>query len=571
MVDILAKYCTNCGSRIRENTNFCLNCGAEINTENQSINKEEVKKIGHINNLLEQYERLIQFIGDKSLYSRIILSGQRITEEMVILYLDKEGHKIERKTFGQIIKICETKKILPETCLNFLKIMLKYRNISAHSPEPTYDMTKTYLETFNYFLLWFNEFYSQKYYIKKPFKIERISLLINSISSDDVENLKVLDEEYDELNKHINKIMKEYMGKKENLGNINKSIGQTDKDKIKRMRLLYPIRKSKYSEKQFKQKKEELTKELKELQSQQTEINNLKILRILENLSQKINELNQKIDELSDTAERIEKKIDTILYEIDNKMSSLQSFISKQINNSNSYDIDKIIENFTKEYVENISTEYYTKISKEYEYEKQKKKLIYSLGKDAWYKLSETSQTFLITSKVMYDDLLMIDEISDYSGICILVTKALEEEMFKRFFINFINYCKEKFGQDYSKYHTALLFKGKDILLEDKFTMGNIAFILCYTENRYDSEKQIKNNENILLNYCKDNIFSNRTDKEIKHLLYEYAENIEKIRIDYRNPSAHRNKIKRINAEECFDLVLDVEKLLKKMLDSFDV
>ena len=36
----------------------------------------------------------------------------------------------------------------------------------------------------------------------------------------------------------------------------------------------------------------------------------------------------------------------------------------------------------------------------------------------------------------------------------------------------------------------------------------------------------------------------------------------------YRNPSAHRNTIQRINAEDCFRLVLDHEQLLKKMLDS---
>ena len=72
------------------------------------------------------------------------------------------------------------------------------------------------------------------------------------------------------------------------------------------------------------------------------------------------------------------------------------------------------------------------------------------------------------------------------------------------------------------------------------------------------------------MEYCKEHIFSNRNDDEIKTLLNDYASNIETIRIDYRNTSAHRNKIKRVNAKDCFDLVLDVEKLLKRMLDSFD-
>ncbi len=38
----------------------------------------------------------------------------------------------------------------------------------------------------------------------------------------------------------------------------------------------------------------------------------------------------------------------------------------------------------------------------------------------------------------------------------------------------------------------------------------------------------------------------------------------------YRNPSAHTNMLQEINAKECMDLVIDVEKLLKRIIDSFD-
>ena len=45
---------------------------------------------------------------------------------------------------------------------------------------------------------------------------------------------------------------------------------------------------------------------------------------------------------------------------------------------------------------------------------------------------------------------------------------------------------------------------------------------------------------------------------------------MEAVKKDYRNPSAHTNELKRIDAEQCFDLVIDVEKLMKRMLDSFN-
>ena len=72
------------------------------------------------------------------------------------------------------------------------------------------------------------------------------------------------------------------------------------------------------------------------------------------------------------------------------------------------------------------------------------------------------------------------------------------------------------------------------------------------------------------MEYCKKYVFSRYSTEEIERTLNEYAKEIERIRIDYRNPSAHRGQIGRKNAKECFNLVIDVEKLLKRMLDSFD-
>ena len=52
-------------------------------------------------------------------------------------------------------------------------------------------------------------------------------------------------------------------------------------------------------------------------------------------------------------------------------------------------------------------------------------------------------------------------------------------------------------------------------------------------------------------------------------LCLEYADEIETIKKNYRNPSAHTGELTEVNAKDCFDIVLDVEKLLKRMLDSF--
>ena len=287
-------------------------------------------------------------------------------------------------------------------------------------------------------------------------------------------------------------------------------------------------------------------------------------------LLQEIRENTRITEETREISRNIEKKLDELIKNMRNIMDTLQSFSSRQLENASSEEeIENILKSFTDEYIRTI-TEYWEEKSSNDEYNKERRKLEISLGENAWNKMAEKSQNFLITSKVMYNDFLMINDMVDYSGICILVSKALEEEIFRRFFTDFIEYLSEKYGNDYSKYHTALTYNRINTLYENQFTMGNIAYVFCYKESKYDTDAEKKNNEKVLMDYCEERIFLNKNKNEIKKLLNEYANNIEKIREDFRNPSAHRNKIQRINAEECFNLVLDIEKLLKRMLDSFN-
>lgn len=59
-------------------------------------------------------------------------------------------------------------------------------------------------------------------------------------------------------------------------------------------------------------------------------------------------------------------------------------------------------------------------------------------------------------------------------------------------------------------------------------------------------------------------------DVSIWAWLNEFASQVETIKEEYRNPASHTNELKFTKAQECLDLIIDVEKLLKKMLDTFD-
>ena len=106
------------------------------------------------------------------------------------------------------------------------------------------------------------------------------------------------------------------------------------------------------------------------------------------------------------------------------------------------------------------------------------------------------------------------------------------------------------------------------------FTLGSFPYIIGsrYADDIDEDEK--RNIRGSILEYVKQTILKSYSDahedERVLDLLDEYSEEVDRVREEYRNPSAHTNALTRVSAKECFDLVLDVEKLLRRMLESFD-
>lgn len=507
-----------------------------IESENFILTKsEEDYIIQDINFLLKNYETTIK----TDVNTNIILNGSLICEYILNLVLKKKKILIKHESnLKQIITFCRDEKIIPIECLNFLEIIISFRNIASQNPDTPNELISSFLNAFIYYITWFNEYYSDNFNVKDPFEIKEF------IKSDKNTKLFSVDEIV---------INNQYSEPIDNFTNKENSPDERISNKIKDM---------------FKKTNEINVKGSPETINK-TYMDNFNQEMILKMLEQQTNDIKLILKTVSETLE-ITKGIDEKLNIISNNLNRIQSQSEKLIKLAwSEEEIDRIIEVHTTQCVENI-LEYKNDILKNDQYSQEKVKLIDNFGEDAWNKLSIESQTFLITAKFMYNKFITLDEVVDYSGICVLITKALEVEIFKRFFTNFIAYLDEKYHKDYSKYHTALLFQYKEPLREERFTMGNIAFVLCKKENRYDNKEQKENNKKELLEYCRECVFSNYSTSQIERMLDSYSSSIELIRVKYRNPSAHRNYIRRITAKDCFDLVVDVQKLLKEMLDSFD-
>lgn len=491
---------------------------SEENFCNES--KLELLYIHEINESLKKLVNYYELMTCDN-YASALIESRKICKLILELYLIKEnyiinkGKVLENNEKNPIIPFIKYNRLLPDECLTFLNIVETFEH---NYNKLSYNLTKSFLVEFSYFLLWFNNYYSERYTVKNPFKINKYYFKINS-------------EEFSPEREYF-------------LETLELPARMSDYD------LIYIPTLSKCISHE-------------DLFNSQTDI-------ILSAIYRQNIVINEKLNKLEEKSENIESKLDEIYEKINTQILSFQSLIKKQIQKTNSpQEIEIIIEGYIDECAERLINE--TNILNNNKlYKIEKKKLINSLGRNAWNKLSENSKTFLISSKLMYNNLICMDEKLDYSGVCILVTKALEVEINKRFCENFIKYLNDNYNKNYSKYHTALLYKNKEPLHLKKFTMGRIAFVMCYKFNKYDTEPQKINNKEKLIEYCKECVFSKYDTYEIESMLHSYASSIEEIRTKYRNKSAHAGEIKQIDAENCFNLLIDIEKLLKKMLDSFD-
>lgn len=189
--------------------------------------------------------------------------------------------------------------------------------------------------------------------------------------------------------------------------------------------------------------------------------------------------------------------------------------------------------------------------------------LIDELTQDVWNKLDEDSQSFLITAKRTYDMMSKMNdkESLDYSGVCLLVTKAVEVEITKRFFDQYKEFLKKRCG---TNIYWPKSLKGKDknkIMTRNEFTLGSVIYVVGY--NKCFSIEN-KSDYNLFLQYATNCLFLQNcnVEEEIKKDL-NFIENVRK---DYRNPSAHKNRMEFTTAKECLDYVLDVKHMLKEML-----
>lgn len=203
---------------------------------------------------------------------------------------------------------------------------------------------------------------------------------------------------------------------------------------------------------------------------------------------------------------------------------------------------------------------------------------------DIWDKLLPGTKTSLISANILWKNCPSQNAVFDYSGVCLTVTSALENELKHWFFSKYQEYLIHKYGHPsllediYAvwpeelldiKYHTYKNAEVKPAVnCGDLFTLGKLPF-LFYNEKTKVTRERMKE---YLDTIFKERYISQRggTIGAIDWISFQkqngktipvrdphsFISECENIRNVYRNPAAHSGIVCRNDAEVCYQRVI---------------
>ena len=230
--------------------------------------------------------------------------------------------------------------------------------------------------------------------------------------------------------------------------------------------------------------------------------------------------------------------------------------------------IEAIISSFADEYAARVAGKV-SKSASERDYLIEEKRLEVWMEKQNWCKLNDSSKTLLVSAGLLYNNLLSLPVSTDFCGICLLALRALEEEAFRRFYVNYIAFLEKLYpGEKNKKYWPAPLLNRYDHKKSTKkYSLIGVTYVTCYAVSGSSSARQNEINSERLQEYAEDKIFAPGTARAtIKNTLFSWGQKIDQICKDYRNPSSVNYRGGNIKAEEGLEFLELVEATLKIML-----
>ena len=459
-------------------------------------------------------------VDDSFSITSLTEKGQRAVDAQAI------NGRASPNTPVYIFLCCDMYIKIPSEIHRYLFLLRNHRNVFAHAnveTKPTNDqfnLTYTFIDSFFIFLYW----------------------LVNDYLSDKIPNkLKTNALDIIKRGKTILRVLKDRIAGDEETIKYIHSFGRDD---------AY----INYLENRISEL------ELKIEEGNKASQNNDALMAILQ-------KIDKNVGQALEGQQKIINKIDDLTNFVIEQQYEIQKSLEEAQKGNNIEEIERIVNSFSDKVIEEISKKLDKKeIDEGYEVEKEILKATFE--EKYWNKLTDRSKNFLITGKLLYKKTINSNKM-DFSGVCLLITKAVDNEVHKYLYSNFRYYLQSRYpypaNQDkWPSFFLKSNCYGTSLISDNDFTLGSVRYFCCK-----DEQPNI-DDASILYEYCRNSLFRGCDDKTINKNLEFVSKSIETIRLDYRNPAAHINVINKIKADECLAYILDTTKVLVKLMELFN-
>ena len=176
--------------------------------------------------------------------------------------------------------------------------------------------------------------------------------------------------------------------------------------------------------------------------------------------------------------------------------------------------------------------------------------------------LEDEHYMFIETSLLVYDFLSQQDnEFLDYSSAIMPILKCVESLLYPIFAKDYFNFLKNKKSINFLDVPKQFKKQNKDEFLENVFGLeyGNILH-MCVYESLMQTERYKA--RPYFVEFLQSRNIDNAEEKIIK-----FANHLKDVKDKYRNESAHKNRIIKIQAENCLNYLLKTIKFINEFLE----
>ena len=195
-------------------------------------------------------------------------------------------------------------------------------------------------------------------------------------------------------------------------------------------------------------------------------------------------------------------------------------------------------------------------------------KALNSIGEDTWQKMDKISQKLIVSAEILLERIPSNSDF-DYAAVCLTATKALEIELGKRYFSDYIKYSID---QNIKNLTSGLIKDGVCTRTEAEFSFEYLEGITGFAVNEEGELEVIpkfSGDNMVFLDYAFKELTKTSSKQHSRTMIMNqvFASNV--IKTNFRDAAALGDRLSYSEAKDCMDYLIDDQRAFGVILEQF--